>query len=76
MLYIASERPDLQFAVKERSRGVGTPTKYDLKELKKLARYLACTMDVVLELNRDANDTMGSVTVKGCSDSDWAKNRP
>jgi hypothetical protein len=75
LLYIATERPDMQYAVKERSRSLSSPTQGDMKELKKLARYLAGTMDVVLELNVDASYTMGSVTVKGCSDSDWAKNR-
>jgi hypothetical protein len=75
LLYIAHERPDMQYAVKEASRHLSSPTEEDMKELKKLARYLAGTMDVVLVLDVDMSDTMGSVTVKGCSDSDWAKNR-
>ena len=75
LLYIATERPDMQYAVKERSRSLSAPTQEELKELKKLARYLAGTMDTVLELNVSTGNTMGSVIVKGCSDSDWAKNR-
>ena len=75
LLYIATERPDMQYAVKERSRSLSAPTQEDLKELKKLARYLAGTMDTVLQLNVSTGNTMGSVIVKGCSDSDWAKNR-
>ncbi len=75
LLYIAPERPDMQYAVKERSRSLSAPTQEDFKELKKLARYLAGTMDAVLELNVSTGNTMGSVIVNGCSDSDWAKNR-
>ena len=65
----------MQYAVKERSRSLSKPTKWDMKELKKLSRYLAGTMGAVLEMNCDTSNTMGSVTVKGCADSDWAKNR-
>jgi hypothetical protein len=38
--YLASDRPDIQFATKEASRGMANPTEGDWAKLKRLARYL------------------------------------
>ena len=37
---LASDRPDIQFATKEVSRGMANPTDGDGEKLKRLARYL------------------------------------
>ena len=39
-LYLSADRPELRFAVKELSRRMAKPTRGDLKELKRLGRYL------------------------------------
>ncbi|MCG7754977.1 hypothetical protein, partial [Flavihumibacter cheonanensis] len=38
--YIAQDRPDLNYAIKECSRGMSAPTKGDLRKLKRVLRYL------------------------------------
>ena len=38
--YLAADRPDIQFAVKECARGMSSPTERDWSSLKKLVRYL------------------------------------
>ena len=38
--FLAQDRPDLQFAVKEVCRGMANPTEEDLHRLKRIGRYL------------------------------------
>ena len=38
--YLAQDRPDIQYAVKEICKGICKPKKGDLKKLRRLARYL------------------------------------
>jgi hypothetical protein len=66
--YLASDRPDIQFAVKETSRGMANPTEGDWAKLKRLARYLKAVPKMTQwfarqELPRD---------VICFTDSDWA----
>lgn len=66
--YLALDRADIQFAVKEICRGMAAPTVGDKKKLKRLVRYLI------------SNPRVGSLyewqgrmgRVKGYSDSDWS----
>ena len=39
-MYLAQDRSDIGYAVKEVSRGMAAPTEGDLNNLKKLCRYL------------------------------------
>ena len=38
--YLAADRPDLMYAVKERCRGMAKPTRLHWPNLKRLGRYL------------------------------------
>ena len=38
--FIAQDRPDIRFAVKELSRDMSNPTRASWRKMKKLARYL------------------------------------
>ena len=38
--YLALDRPDIQYAVKEICRGMANPTRGDLRKLRRLGRYL------------------------------------
>ena len=68
--YLAADRPDIQFAVKEICRGMTRPTKGHMKKLKRLARYLKEVPRMVVMLNEVDEDKM--MVVEAYSDSDWA----
>lgn len=53
--WLALVRPDLQYVSKELARSLSQPTSRDWARLKKTARYLQTTRDLVLELKVDAN---------------------
>ena len=38
--YLAQDRPDIQFAVKEICRAMSNPTEWDKRKIKRLIRYL------------------------------------
>ena len=49
--YLAQDRTDIQFAVKELSRGMSNPTARDLRRAKRLGRYLIGKPRVVNKYN-------------------------
>ena len=66
--YLSPDRPDIQYAVKECCRGMASPTRGDLKKLRRLGRYLVERPRMVLEFPyQESGDTL-----YGYSDSDWA----
>jgi hypothetical protein len=46
--FLASDRPDIEFAVKELCRGMSSPTNREAEALKRLARYLLGTPRLVM----------------------------
>ena len=66
--YLAQDRPDIQYATKEVCRGMCTPTKGDLKRLRRLARYLINYPRMILTYDWQQL----AHTVVGFSDSDFA----
>ncbi len=66
--YLATDRVDIQFAVKEICRGMAKPTVGDKRKLKRLARYLVGKPRVVTTYPWQER----SQGVWGFSDSDWA----
>ena len=68
--FIAQDRPDVRFAVKELCREMPRPTCAIWRKLKKLARYLRGQPRVVLKIKLDV-DGVGN-EVKIIVDSDWA----
>ena len=65
---LASDRPDIAFAVKELCRAMSSPTTRDSDALKRLARYLLGRPRVIMHLGWQ--DTPGALDVY--TDSDWA----
>jgi hypothetical protein len=66
--YLAADRPDIQFAVKEICKKMSTPVGADWRKLKRLAKYLVKHPRMVQTFNlQEPTDT-----VKVYSDSDWA----
>ena len=66
--YLALDRADIQYAVKELCRAMSKPTRGDRKALKRLARYLVGVPRVV---SRFATQYSPDILM-GYSDSDWA----
>ena len=66
--YLAQDRSDIQYAIKELSRGMATPTVGDRKQLKKLGRYLLERPRIVTEYNYQEEVK----EIVGWSDSDYA----
>ena len=66
--YLAQDRTDLQFAVKERARGMSKPTRDDQLKLKCIGRYLKGRPRAVIVFNKQ--QLVSYVDVFG--DSDWA----
>ena len=66
--YLAQDRSDLQYAVKEVCRGMATPTKGHMKKLRRLGRYLVSHPRVVTMYRWQEQQEI----LKGYSDSDWA----
>ena len=69
--YLAADRPDIQYAVKEICRKMSKPAKGDWQKLIRLGRYLKGAPRCVLEY-RWQDPT---VAPSGYSDSDWAGGR-
>ena len=66
--YLALDRPDIQFSVKEICRGMANPLRSDLLKLRRLARYLIGRPRVVTHFQ-----FQGEVDeLSAFSDSDWA----
>ena len=70
-MFLASERPDIQFCVKECARGVQSPSVRDMQRAKRICRYLMGTRDWTLRLEPDREiDTLQMMV-----DSDWATDK-
>ena len=66
--YLAQDRPDLQFSVKEICRTMSNPSVYDRRKIKRLARYLKGNPRLIYLYNwQEATNDLN-----GYSDSDWA----
>ena len=66
--YLAADRADIQYAVKEICRGMATPTRGGWRKLKRLGRYLVGKPRAILRY--DLQERQDRLT--GFSDSDWA----
>ena len=66
--YVCQDRSDIQFAVKELSRGMASPTVGDRKQLKRFGRYLISRPRVVMEYNYQDEVKQ----LDGWTDSDYA----
>ena len=66
--YLALDRPDIQYAVKEICRGMSRPTRGDLARLRRLARYLVGRPRSVWEFPYQEEGE----ELSGYTDSDWA----
>ena len=66
--YLALDRPDIQYAVKEVCRGMAKPRKRDWRKLKRLARHLVSHPRTVLRYDWQE----GQAGLDGFTDSDWA----
>ena len=67
--YLAQDRADIQFAVKELSRGMSKPTEGNWKALKRLGRYLLGRTRCVILYMRQGRGNKGIFTQ---SDTDYA----
>ena len=66
--YLAQDRTDIQYAVKEVCRAMSAPTKGDLRKLRRLGRYLIERPRVVIKYRLQGKTR----EMNGYSDSDWA----
>ena len=66
--YLAADRPDIQYAVKEICRTMAKPVQGDWQKLVRLGRYLKGSPRCVLEYNWQEE----SSAPIGYTDSDWA----
>ena len=66
--YLALDRADIQFAVKEACRGMANPTRGDLIKLRRLGRYLISHPRSVTNFTFQGR----CEELSGYSDSDWA----
>ena len=66
--YLAADRADIQYAVKEICRGMANPTRGDWRKLKRLGRFLLGKPRVVISYKYQGEDA----PLVGFSDSDWA----
>ena len=66
--YLAPDRPDIAFTVKELARAMAKPTRGDLQRLKRLARYLKGKPRLTMRYAWQPAQT----TVTTYSDADWA----
>jgi hypothetical protein len=73
LLWLSSERPDVQFAVKRLSQVLTAPTVADLQSLKRLGRYLLGTIETELLYVMPAGSSAAEeVPLEIFVDSDWA----
>merc|ERR1712023_503305 len=66
--YLAADRPDLMYSVKELCRGMANPTKEYWHKLKRLGRYLVENSRTVMKYDWQGHER----EVTGYSDLDWA----
>ena len=66
--YLAPDRADIQYAVKEICRGMANPTRGDWRKLKRLGRFLIGRPRVVISYGYQSEEE----PLLGFSDSDWA----
>ena len=66
--FLAIDRPDIEFAVKEICRTMANPTTGDMKKIKRLARYLKEVPRLVSRFDFQKEPW----EIEGFSDSDWA----
>ena len=66
--YLAQDRPDLQFSVKEICRTMSNPSVHDRRKVKRLARYLKGNSRLIYLYNWQEPTS----DLNGYSDSDWA----
>ena len=66
--YLAADRPDLMYAVKELCRGMAKPTELHWNKLKRLGRYLVEHRRTVMRYDWQGHEP----EITGYSDSDWA----
>ena len=67
-MFLAQDRTDIGFAVKELSRRMSKPRKMDMKELKRLGRYLIGKERMILEFKRQDRNSIIDVW----TDTDYA----
>jgi len=68
--YLSTDRPDIQFAVKEICRGMAIPLERHSKMLKRIARYLLDKPTLVINFNESPEEDFE--TIEGFCDTDWA----
>ena len=66
--YLAADRPDIMYSVKELCRGMAKPTKAHWHKLKRLGRYMVENRRTVMKYDWQGHEQ----EVTGYSDSDWA----
>ena len=66
--YLAADRPDIMYAVKELCRGMATPTRAHWHKVKSLGRYLVGNRRTITRYDWQGHEA----EVTGYSDSDWA----
>ena len=66
--FLAADRPDLMYSVKELCRGMANPTKAHWHKLQRLGRYLVDSGRTVMRYDWQGQER----EVTGYSDSDWA----
>ena len=66
--YLAADRPDIMYAVKELCRGMAKPTRLHWHKLKRLGRYLLENRRTILRYDWQGQEP----EITGYSDSDWA----
>ena len=73
LMWLIPIRPDINFAVKELSRAMQSPTEDDQARLKQTLRYLKGTEDYVYAITPHMHTSTNSIVdVTCCVDSDWA----
>ena len=70
-LFLCNYKPEVNFAVKELSRGLQTPSEEDFKRLKHFARFLIDSSDFGVWFPAAGNDHEVAVW----TDSDWAQDK-
>ena len=72
-IYLAQDRPDIKFSVKELARRIREPRQCDYNNLKTLGRYLVGTKDCghITKISEDL-DTKKAIPLHSYCDSDWA----
>ena len=75
LLFMQSDRPDLQYGISELSRGMKEPTVEDRVRMKKLCRYLCGTQATEWTLEPTGDFLCRATSITAMTDSDWAKDQ-